>query len=533
MRFVLIIAALLCAHGITAYAEIQQDVVERDTIGGTGGGGGGDLSSIDIDTFSELDAIVADEGLVNLNDAQTLLNKVIDGNSNTVKMLRHATDCTSYTGAVDGQYCWEQDTDTLYVCETADECDTAGEWDAVASGGGGATELSDLDDAEITSVQNGQVLVADTGVFVNVTPPFLSNAGDLDDGEICVWNLSGLVADCNVPTSTFEPAGVTASEVTNTPAGDIEGDTVQEAIDELSTEKLSTSAASSTYFPISGGVFGGDITLHAQSLTIADSGDGNPAADSATTITGNDLYVTCSDTDGCNLTLSEADPINNRMVRVVNISANTVELVHSSGVAEMCAAANVALAQKDDAYFQYRTDEWNQLCTQTDWSQLANVPAFRKTLIQLRPQSNQPPASSFATINTRNSIPVLRFNGNVCAVWGLQMPNTYGGNGVTVRFEYTSTETTNDTDWDGSWRKLSGVDIDTATFASAVSSDNNNNNGTSGIATIVTIAFTDGAQMNSCGVNDWCEFRICRDDTGDTGGADTTDFGMGAIMETP
>lgn len=136
MRFVLILAALLCAPVIIAYAEIQQDVVERDTIGGTGSGGGsGDLSAIDIDTFSELDAIVADEGLVNLNDAQTLLNKVIDGNSNTVKMLRHATDCTAYTGAVDGQYCWEQDDDVLYVCETADECDTAGEWDAVASAG--------------------------------------------------------------------------------------------------------------------------------------------------------------------------------------------------------------------------------------------------------------------------------------------------------------------------------------------------------------------------------------------------------------
>ncbi len=135
MRFVLILAALLCAPGIIAYAEIQQDVVERDTIGGTGSGGGGDLSAIDIDTFSELDAIVADEGLVNLNDAQTLMNKVIDGNSNTVKILRHATDCTTYTGAVDGQYCWEQDDDVLYVCETADECDTAGEWDAVASAG--------------------------------------------------------------------------------------------------------------------------------------------------------------------------------------------------------------------------------------------------------------------------------------------------------------------------------------------------------------------------------------------------------------
>ncbi|GEM_PF-2258669 len=480
MRFALILAALLCAPGIIAYAEIQQDVVERDTIGGTGGGGG-DLSSTDIDTFSELDAIVADEGLVNLNDTQTLLNKVIDGNSNTVKILRHATDCTTYTGAVDGQYCWEQDTDTLYVCETEDVCDTAGEWDAIASGGG------------------------------------------------AVDSVFGRTGTVTAATSDYD-----ANQINNTPAGTLEATDVQAAINELDADKLSTSVASSTYFPIAGGLFSGDVTLHPQSLTIDDSGDGNPATNTDTTITGNDLYVTCSDADGCNLTLSEGDPIHNREVRVWNISANALTLVHSNGVAEMCGGASIVLAQKESANFQYVTDEWNQLCTQTSWADLYGVPAFRKTLIQLRPQANEPPASAFATMNTRNSHPALRFNGNVCAIWSFVMPNTYGGNGVTAELWVVSTETTNDTDWDSSWERLETTqDIDADSFATAVSSDNNNNNATSGIPTKVSIAFTNGAQMDSCASGELCRFRVCRDDTGDTGGADTIDYLGGALKETP
>jgi hypothetical protein len=481
MRFALILAALLCAPGIIAYAEIQQDVVERDTIGGTGGGGGGDLSSTDIDTFAELDAIVADEGLVNLNDAQTLLNKVIDGNSNTVKMLRHATDCTAYTGAVDGQYCWEQDTDTLYVCETEDECDTAGEWDAIASGGG------------------------------------------------AVDSVFGRTGTVTAATSDYD-----ANQIDNTPAGTVEATDVQAAINELDTDKLSTTSASSTYFPIAGGLFSGDVTLHAQSLTIADSGDGNPATDSATTITGNDLYVTCSDADGCELTLSEADPIHNRGVRVWNISANALTLVHSAGVAEMCGGADIVLAQKESANFQYVTDEWNQLCTQTSWADLYGVPAFRKTLIQLRPQANEPPATAFATMNQRNSHPTLRFNGNVCAIWSFVMPNTYGGNGVTVDIFHISTETTNDVDWDVSMELVgTSQDVDSDSFATAVSGDGNANNATSGIPTLTSVSLTSGAQMDSCVADALCRVRICRDDTGDSGGADTIDYLGGQLRETP
>ena len=116
------------------------------------------------------------------------------------------------------------------------------------------------------------------------------------------------------------------------------------------------------------------------------------------------------------------------------------------------------------------------------------------------------------------------------------MPNTYGGNGVKVDIWTVSSGTANDLDWDGSWERIdTGQDIDSDSYATAVSADNNNNNATSGIATQVAIAFTDGAQMDSCTADELCRFRLCRDDTSDTTAATNglAVFIGGQIRETP
>lgn len=170
------------------------------------------------------------------------------------------------------------------------------------------------------------------------------------------------------------------------------------------------------------------------------------------------------------------------------------------------------------------------------WASLTGVPAFRKTLVQLRPQANEPPASNFATLFSRNGHPGLSFDGNVCAIWTFVLPNTYGGNGVTVDIYTVSSGTANDLDWDGSWERIETTqDIDSDSFATAISADNNNNNATSGIPTKVSIAFTDGAQMDSCAAGELCRFRLCRDDTSDTTAATNglAVFIGGSIRETP
>ena len=484
MKNILIILTLLIASTGYVYSQVNSDTINTDVPGGGGGGGG--LSAADIDTIAEFNAIIAPD-VVDISSSQTLTNKLIDGNGNTVKMLRHATDCTTFTAAVDGQYCWEQDADLLYVCEpTAGTCDTAGEWDAIAS--------------------------------VATAAALAANPADCGAGQFATTIAANGDLTC---------AQVAGSEVANTPAGNIAATDVQTAINELDTEK----------FPASGGSLDGKITLKSQSLTIADSGNGSHATDTSTTITGNDLYVTCSDADGCDLTLSETNAAGNQTLRVWNTSANTLYLVNSAGVAVTCTGSTASIAQNKSLNFKYfltPTSQWQQICEQTEWSDLVNVPAFRKTLVQLRPQANEPPATSFATMNTRNSHPALRFNGNVCAIWSFVMPNTYGGNGVTAEIWVVSSETSNDTDWDGSWERITTTqDIDSDSFASAISADNNNNSATSGVATKVSITFTDGAQMDSCASGELCRFRICRDDTSDTGGADTIDYIGGDLKETP
>ena len=60
-----------------------------------------------------------------------------------IQMRRHATDCTAITDGKNGELCYEQDANTLYMCEpTAGDCDTAGEWIQTAGGGGAPTDAT-------------------------------------------------------------------------------------------------------------------------------------------------------------------------------------------------------------------------------------------------------------------------------------------------------------------------------------------------------------------------------------------------------
>jgi len=63
----------------------------------------------------------------------------------------HATDCTGLTDGEEGDFCWEIDANTFYVCEpSAGLCDTPGEWIAATAAGDGVgyDEIQDNDVAE-------------------------------------------------------------------------------------------------------------------------------------------------------------------------------------------------------------------------------------------------------------------------------------------------------------------------------------------------------------------------------------------------
>jgi len=89
----------------------------------------------------------------------------------------------------------------------------------------------------------------------------------------------------------------------------------------------------------------------------------------------------------------------------------------------------------------------------------------------------------------------------------------YSGGGVTVdHYLLCESAAANDTKIEGSWERtdLNGLDADSDSFATAVSSGDVTVPGTAGKLFKVSIAFTDGAQMDSLAVNEPFRYRIQR-----------------------
>ena len=153
------------------------------------------------------------------------------------------------------------------------------------------------------------------------------------------------------------------------------------------------------------------------------------------------------------------------------------------------------------------------------------------TLLTFFPYQNEPPSANYATLDLRNYHPVLDFDGatNESAVFSAIMPRSYSGGGVTVYIHYSMTsDITNDIDWDAAFERIGDqqLDIDADSFATVQSVDNTTVPGTSGYVDIVSIAFTDGAQMDSVAVGELFRLKITRDAASDTS---TTDAELHAI----
>ena len=142
------------------------------------------------------------------------------------------------------------------------------------------------------------------------------------------------------------------------------------------------------------------------------------------------------------------------------------------------------------------------------------------------PLMNEPPASIFATLDTRNSHPTLDFLGtsDTEAVFTSRLPTGYGGGGLTVDTYWSFTSATS-----GSIRvqvaiermDVSSLDISADSFA-AFQSAGGTAPGTSGMIIKVTVTFTSGAQMDSLAAGEMFRVKIRRDADGTSGTDDIT-----------
>lgn len=148
------------------------------------------------------------------------------------------------------------------------------------------------------------------------------------------------------------------------------------------------------------------------------------------------------------------------------------------------------------------------------------VPASSaKPVLTFLPTSNQPPATGYATLDTRNSIAVLDFDAAAieAAIFVGVLGSTYAGGGLTVEISWMATSaTTGDVKWNA-YIERGNTDQDADSFAAAQTTTTTTN-ATSGIETKTTITFTNGAQMDSLAAGETFRLKIERDATagGDT-----------------
>lgn len=147
--------------------------------------------------------------------------------------------------------------------------------------------------------------------------------------------------------------------------------------------------------------------------------------------------------------------------------------------------------------------------------------ASGNTLVTLYPADNEPPASNYATLDTRNAQPCLDFDDTTAegAVFTAIMPRHYAGGGVTVYVHWRTTSAVAGT---GGWTVEfeadadGGTDIDADSFASAQTVTAATVPGTSGVVKVTNVAVTNGANMDSIAAGDTFRMRVKRDVANDT-----------------
>lgn len=143
------------------------------------------------------------------------------------------------------------------------------------------------------------------------------------------------------------------------------------------------------------------------------------------------------------------------------------------------------------------------------------------TLLIFTPHANAPPATNYATLDTRNSHWVLDFDDTTQegAVFFGVMPRNYAGGGVTVYVHHAATTATTGTiGWVIAFERIGDrqQDLDADGFAAENTITAVTVSGTSGQVDIVNTTFTDGADMDSVAVGEGFRLRVRRNVASDT-----------------
>lgn len=142
-----------------------------------------------------------------------------------------------------------------------------------------------------------------------------------------------------------------------------------------------------------------------------------------------------------------------------------------------------------------------------------------------RPRDNEPPTTNFATLDTRNSHPVLDFDTTTqeAAIFSDMMSAGYGGGDITVAVTAALTSATSGTlGWDATFERVgTAQDIDSDSWATAQTVTATTVPGTSGFLLTLSVSITaGGAGTDSLAAGEAYRLRIRRDVTNDTAAGD-------------
>jgi hypothetical protein len=149
-----------------------------------------------------------------------------------------------------------------------------------------------------------------------------------------------------------------------------------------------------------------------------------------------------------------------------------------------------------------------------------------KTLFVFAPRDNEPPTSNFATLDTRNSHPVLDFDTTTqeTAIFRGKIPEgTILTDGLTVYVQWAVTSATTGTvGWDVAFERIvaGGVDIDSDSFDTAQTITAATVPGTNGVTSVTSVNFSGAELPVGFTAGDMFRIRIRRDVSNDTATGD-------------
>jgi hypothetical protein len=145
--------------------------------------------------------------------------------------------------------------------------------------------------------------------------------------------------------------------------------------------------------------------------------------------------------------------------------------------------------------------------------------ASSDTLVVFTPLGYEPPATNYATLDTRNAHPVLDFDAapateaaSETAIWTGVLPQNYSGGGITVYLHWAATTaTSNSVLWGTAFERIGTAqqDIDSDGWATE-KTVTTATNATSGNVNVSSVAHTNGAEIDSIAVGESFRLRVRR-----------------------